>query len=185
MRCLTLTQPYASLIAVGAKTIETRSWSTRYRGPLAIHAAASYGSGGSRGFSARCQREPFKSALAAHLQIFESYNPYAAPRGAIVAVCNLIACKPTGDSFLHGGWAIGLDEWVLTDQERAFGDYSPGRWAWLLADVRVLPEPIPCKGALGLWNVPAGVETQLQEDIIISTASSMRQAIAARAAWLR
>ena len=39
MKALTLWQPWASLIAVGAKTIETRSWSTKYRGPLAIHAA--------------------------------------------------------------------------------------------------------------------------------------------------
>src|SRR5258708_5270609 len=39
VKALTLWQPWASLIAVGAKTIETRSWSTSYRGPLAIHAA--------------------------------------------------------------------------------------------------------------------------------------------------
>ena len=40
MKVLTLHQPYASLIALGLKTIETRSWSTKYRGPLAVHAAA-------------------------------------------------------------------------------------------------------------------------------------------------
>ncbi len=39
MKTLTLTQPYASLIAFGAKRIETRTWATTYRGPLAIHAA--------------------------------------------------------------------------------------------------------------------------------------------------
>lgn len=38
MKALTLHQPWASLIAAGVKTIETRSWSTRYRGPLAVHA---------------------------------------------------------------------------------------------------------------------------------------------------
>ena len=40
MKVLTLHQPWASLVALGVKTIETRSWSTQYRGPLAIHAAA-------------------------------------------------------------------------------------------------------------------------------------------------
>lgn len=40
MRGLTLHQPWATLIARGAKHYETRSWSTRYRGPLAIHAGA-------------------------------------------------------------------------------------------------------------------------------------------------
>jgi hypothetical protein len=42
MKALTLTQPWATLVAIGAKTIETRSWPTSYRGPLAIHAAKGY-----------------------------------------------------------------------------------------------------------------------------------------------
>jgi len=40
MKALSLRQPWASLIADGRKTIETRTWRTRYRGPLAIHASA-------------------------------------------------------------------------------------------------------------------------------------------------
>ena len=40
MRALTLWQPYASLIAMGVKVYETRSWGTAYRGDLVIHAAA-------------------------------------------------------------------------------------------------------------------------------------------------
>jgi len=39
MRAITLWQPWASLMALGYKKIETRSWSTKYRGPLLIHAA--------------------------------------------------------------------------------------------------------------------------------------------------
>ena len=42
MKVLTLTQPWATLVAIGAKRIETRSWSTKYRGPLAIHAAKGF-----------------------------------------------------------------------------------------------------------------------------------------------
>ena len=38
MKALTITQPWATLIAIGAKRFETRGWSTPYRGPLAIHA---------------------------------------------------------------------------------------------------------------------------------------------------
>ena len=38
MKALTIRQPWASLIAAGMKTIETRGWSTRYWGPLLIHA---------------------------------------------------------------------------------------------------------------------------------------------------
>jgi hypothetical protein len=43
MKGLTLTQPWATLVAIGAKRIETRSWPTRYRGLLAIHAGAGLG----------------------------------------------------------------------------------------------------------------------------------------------
>jgi len=38
MKALTISQPYASLIASGEKWVENRTWATRYRGPLAIHA---------------------------------------------------------------------------------------------------------------------------------------------------
>jgi hypothetical protein len=38
MKALTLIQPWATLVALGEKQIETRSWDTKYRGPLAIHA---------------------------------------------------------------------------------------------------------------------------------------------------
>lgn len=40
MKALTIWQPWATAIAIGAKRIETRSWETHYRGPIAIHAAA-------------------------------------------------------------------------------------------------------------------------------------------------
>lgn len=40
MRALSLRQPWASMIANGSKTIETRTWRTNYRGPLAVHASA-------------------------------------------------------------------------------------------------------------------------------------------------
>jgi hypothetical protein len=43
--------------------------------------------------------------------------------------------------------------WEITPRERAFGDYTPGRYAWLLKDVRHLPAPMAAKGKLGLWEV--------------------------------
>jgi hypothetical protein len=50
------------------------------------------------------------------------------------------------------GWDVEGRRWMLSPSEKAFGDYTPGRYAWLLADVRRLPEPIPARGALGLWE---------------------------------
>ena len=39
MKCLTVRQPWASLIVAGVKDVENRTWRTSYRGPLAIHGA--------------------------------------------------------------------------------------------------------------------------------------------------
>ncbi len=173
MRGLTLTQPWATLVAVGAKRIETRGWATAYRGPIAIHAGQGLGPvGGRQGLHHQCAVPRFFRAL--HLSMFrvrqsrdgETWPEYDAdllPRGAIVAVAELVDCVTTlacEDPPLRDGAG---NRWPLTDQERAFGDYSAGRYAWLLADVRRLPTPIPCKGALGLWRVPADVEAQIAE----------------------
>lgn len=132
LKALTLTQPWATLVAIGAKRIETRSWSTRYRGPLAIHAARGF----PRDAFDLCRVEPFRTALSAQA-VF--------PRGEVVATCNLVDCLPTG--------ALNVLYPALdTPQERAFGDFTPGRWAWVLEDVKILTEPIPAKGALSLWE---------------------------------
>jgi len=162
MRCLSLTQPYASLVASGAKKNETRSWATSYRGLLAIAA--------SKGFPTEyrefCEEEPFEEALA--LGGFSSWRDL--PRGSIVAVCRLDACIPTSlanggrnVTWHSGGWHLG-DAW-LSSTEYMFGDYSPNRYAWVLTDLRRLPEPVPCTGVLGLWDAPADVLARIEEQI--------------------
>ena len=128
---LTLTQPWATLVALGAKRYETRSWRTRYQGTLTIHAA--------KGFPAwaraECAEEPFATALG-------GLNSRDLPIGAIVAVAELVRCVPTDPP-----------PPMIGKQEISFGDWSPGRWAWELKDVRALATPIPCRGALSLWPV--------------------------------
>jgi hypothetical protein len=39
MKTLSIRQPYASLVCKGIKTVENRSWDTKYRGKLFIHAS--------------------------------------------------------------------------------------------------------------------------------------------------
>lgn len=136
MKALTLTQPWATLVALGAKRIETRSWYTPYRGPLAIHAAKGLGPvGGERGLQALCVTSPFREALLGKQPL---------PCGAIVAVCRLISCCLT--QTLHE------DLVRIAPHELEFGDYTPGRFAWVLSDIVALPDPIPARGALGLWD---------------------------------
>jgi hypothetical protein len=148
MKALTLTQPYATLIAIGAKRIETRSWSTRYRGPLAIHAGKGLGPvGGERGLVALCQNDVFAQAL----------KGYALPRGVIVANCTLVDVVPVEDVLCRvqirpHDYDTGYHQWSVDGSERAFGDYTPGRYAWLLANVRPVNPPIPATGRQGLWE---------------------------------
>jgi len=153
MKAITLTQPWATLIAVGAKHIETRSWATSYRGPLAIHAAKGISSiGSAKGLMHLCRSEPFRSALLAAGYL----GTPALPRGAIVATCELLDCVETWPK-----WAT-ITPWLTASwnettyhvppgkgsHEHAFGDYTPGRYAWLLGNVpppasRSKCQPVP------------------------------------------
>jgi hypothetical protein len=157
MKAITLTQPWATLVAIGAKRIETRSWKTEYRGPLAIHAAKGYPKECAR----LCLEEPFLSVLkgAGLIQFgvwFKSNDDL--PHGAVVATCELVACVPIDYVSrwyypVKGEKNIGYQVPPSNDNpEFAFGDYTPGRWAWLLNNIKPLPEPIPVKGALSLWE---------------------------------
>jgi len=157
MKALTLTQPWATLISLGQKKIETRSWATSYRGRLATHAGKGLGPvGGMRGLLELLEQDVFWNALyPLQPSVFNAKGlaKLALPRGAIVATCELVAVIPTRafeDSLTqYYEYPRG---WTLTDQERAFGDYSPGRYAWLLSSIVELSAPVPVKGQLGLWK---------------------------------
>ncbi len=135
MRALTLTQPWASLIIWGEKFFETRSWPTKYRGPIAIHAA--------KGFPYRVKQlarslEPFRSILAKH----GITDPDQLPTGAILGVTSIASCDRTE----------AIRE-KLSPLEIQFGDYSDGRYAFCTGTVRKCHTPVPCPGALAIWHV--------------------------------
>lgn len=155
MKALTLLQPWASLVATGAKTIETRSWDTSYRGPLAIHA--------SKGLP--LVWKPFTGLFvealgdACGVNEFGVLNLRALPVGVILATCTLADVIATDVSDGTGK----VSEHVHHDhdqivREMAFGDFGAGRYAWLLTDVRLLPEPVPARGRLRLWNIDLETE---------------------------
>lgn len=127
-KAISLWQPWASLIAAGVKQYETRSWATKYRGPLIIHASKTTQiDWRDREFMARLR--------AAGLNIKEL------PIGAAVCLCNLVAVYRTEDCSAY-----------LDENELAFGDFTPGRAAWKLEVIRVFNKPIPGKGKQGLFN---------------------------------
>jgi hypothetical protein len=157
MKAITLTQPYATLVAMGAKRIETRGWSTRYRGPLAIHAGKGLGPvGGKDGL--QDLHELAQQILAGNDKHLPDVTlPDAYPRGCVVAVAYLDSCIPT-DVLIRKKLIFHriVDKypqfWRLGQFEYMFGDYAPGRYAWLLADVRLVDPPIPATGRQGLWE---------------------------------
>lgn len=151
MKAITLTQPWATLVAINAKQIETRSWATTYRGLLAIHAAINLEPvGGEQGLMELCRTEPFRSVLLAAGFI----GTPQLPRGCVVAVCELGDCVPTTWPKDASGIRREYADWVydLSVQERAFGDYTPGRYGWTLWHIARLSTPEPARGKQGLWD---------------------------------
>lgn len=128
MKTITILQPWASLIACGAKRIETRSWSTSHRGPLAIHAGRTVPS-----------MEFFTPKVEAALWNEDT------PFGKVIAIAELVDCvEMTNERIAAWRDRYGYDE-------IAFGHFEPGRYAWILANVRRV-EPVPAKGRQRLWE---------------------------------
>lgn len=161
MRALSLTQPWATLVAVGEKSVETRSWSTPYRGLLAIHAAVGLESvGGLAGLSRLIESDPFASALAPHISGYTAEERARdLPRGALVAVVELVDVV----KLRAPGLPEDLRHPTARPHEETFGDYRPGRFAWSFVHRLNLHDGIECRGALGLWKISKEVRERLAE----------------------
>lgn len=149
MKAISLWQPWATAIALGSKRVETRHWPTKYRGPLAIHAAKRF----NRREMLDVQRTDFWCCALLDAMDGVQFFADVLPFGAIVATCELDDCRPS-ESFTEseidrvhradlGGWT-----------ERQMGNFSPGRYGWVLDKIQPLAEPIPYRGLQGLFNVP-------------------------------
>ena len=129
MKVLSLTEPYATLIKKGVKTIETRSWKTNYRGKLYIHAS-----------STRIPRE-----YKANRELMSLVDIEELSYGNIICCCELTDCILMTEPF--------IEEIQKNRNEYVSGIYAPGRYAWILRNIAVLDQPIPAKGHLGIWNL--------------------------------
>ncbi|NJO82401.1 MAG: hypothetical protein HC828_05985 [Blastochloris sp.] len=83
---------------------------------------------------------------------YEREAVLALPRGAVVAIGELIDCVCIGyDTITHQGVCL-----PPADPERSFGNYAPGRYAWVFQLHTVFDVSIPARGAWGLWEWDAG-----------------------------
>jgi activating signal cointegrator 1 len=150
VKALSLWQPYASLLAAGKKRVESRSWSTSHCGPLLVHAAKRRDPTSIN----LTVMEPFYSALKAAFGPHWTWTDL--PFGALVGRVDVVACYPTAKVFPGDDGTPFCDgeSLAIDDTERAFGDYSAGRFAWLTANPVRFGTPVPYRGGLGLFDVP-------------------------------
>lgn len=139
MRCISLWQPWASAIFLGYKTIETRSWETKYRGELLIHAAKTF---------------PASARRFAEVELAVGRGLERFPLGAILGVVELESIGATEDQ-----------DYFISALERRYGDFSWGRFGWQLTNIRPFKEPIGYSGRQGIFTVPDSVVSQAIKDL--------------------
>ena len=128
MKVLSVKEPFASLISLGIKRIETRSWKTNYRGEIYIHASLTKSK-----IEDKRKEKLFKLLP----------QDYEFKEGNIICKCNLKDYIYMDENFIKN---------VQKDyKEYLCGHYEIGRYAWVLDDVKII-DSIPAKGKLGIWN---------------------------------
>lgn len=153
---ISLWQPWATLIAIGAKHIETRSWPTDYRGPIAILATKDWKPEGVFALS----NDAIKQALAE-----AGLTQEKIPLGGIVAVADLVDCFQFAEGFDPG------------EPEKHFGDFTPGRWGLKLENIHALPALLSCAGAQKIFDLPEEAIAELTKVLATPTAKPMPGAL--------
>ena len=134
MKAISIRPPWAWAILHAGKDIENRTWNTKIRGTIAIHASQSM----SRPYYESAIEVIGKLAPGAKIPNYE-----AMVRGAIVGLVELVGCEERTKS-----------KWHVRDH-----------YGFLLANPRVLREPIPCNGRLSFWNVPDTLARLILEEM--------------------
>jgi activating signal cointegrator 1 len=130
MKVLTVRQPHAQAIFARLKLYETRSWSTSYRGPLAIHAGLAL------------DTEAIEDLVVDSPRVKRSLGEMR--RGVILGVVTLVDVVPTDElPWDRHGWG----DW---------GNFDEGCWAWVIKRPRLFRRPFPATGRLGLWDANVG-----------------------------
>lgn len=141
MRALSIRQPWAWLIANGYKDIENRTWRTHYRGPLLIHAS---------GGMTRDEYEDVADFVRGlnRIQLLAGSNakPIVLPerdelaRGGIIGCARLAGC--------------------IAPENRRSDWHMEGQYGFLMLGAAPVPF-VPCKGKLGIFDVPEDVTRAL------------------------
>lgn len=150
MKAITLFQPWASLVASGAKKIETRSWpapKSIIGQRLAIHAS---------------RRRPDPDAWVPwEIEEISAATGSAMldlPLGAVVATALVAGAYRSSGCIIGAPGFVGLNGSQNGSPARAeiamddWGDFSWGRWLWVLDEIEAISPPIPARGMQGVWE---------------------------------
>lgn len=137
MKALTIKQPWAQLIAEGAKDIENRDWPTRERGWIAIHSSAKVSA---NDIQDAC--DAMKMFIPRFSSRIFTADALSYPAGSIIAVAELVSCVSESES-----------PWFF------------GRYGFVIQRAIKLPTPIRIRGALGFWEVPETVEEEIAKQL--------------------
>lgn len=156
LKALSLHQPWASLLAAGYKRIETRDWRPQSLRPgqlVAIHAAKKWPPDDWE----EMQSDPFFRRYLTLAQRRGLWSFTTPPLGGVVAIARFERAIPTQGSGLIS---------ALSKRELAFGNYAPGRYAWVFSEVRPVAI-IPARGQQGLfeWDAPREIAALYQEPL--------------------
>ena len=123
MKVLTIKQPWATLIVEGYKEYEFRSWKTKYRGKILIHAGLTLEKN--------------------MLKIFKEYN-LNYELGCIIGEAEITDCILVDERFNEE--LNNINSIVYTNSNHV------EKYAWKLENIKKYDKPIYVKGKLGLWN---------------------------------
>ena len=137
MKAFTVYQPYAFAIVAGLKHYETRPRRTSVRGRVAVHA------GKKDAWRTGILESGNMPKIEKELAEFQGTGTRAArlEYGAVIGTVEIVDCVPVEE----------IAE-SLTERERALGDYSPGRFAWVLENPVIFDESFPESGKQGWWE---------------------------------
>lgn len=152
MKAITIKQPWLWCITDDTKRVENRTWKPPYEligQRIALHAS---GTRDHQGWVAA-------KDICPHLPPFDNM-----PLGAIVATARLVGYvvveqKPNS-----------VERMIEASKDAVYYDHRADPWffgpvGWLLDDVQKLPQPLACKGKLGVWTVPAEIAVMMEEQV--------------------
>lgn len=149
LACLSIRQPWASLIAANIKPLENREWPCRYQGDLAIHAGMSWDRG---------QEVAYQSLLQIAIDMgddrrIEILHRSRDLRGGIVGTCTMVGCVNADVYYACGGKIYdGITSWFV------------GPYAFAVKDAQMFRRLVPYKGQQGLFYIPWSVVAPFMEN---------------------